>query len=206
LATLRAALNEYEHGFAAAAAAASTRADVADPGQFLEQAIGQLGHLEGYLLRHAGHLAEGKGRRRDEVVGRWIDGALGTVSLGVGKLGIPVPGPLVRPAHVKERWANHEAAVEERFTEYAVEWTENLRYLWFRELHAAGVIAPDLPAAVLTRDGRLRPWPELDGVERRIVQDLMEENTWGGQVDVDWLRLSDAVKSAQQDLYADGTG
>jgi len=206
LATLRAALNEYEHGFAASAAAASTRAEVAEPGQFLEQAIGQLGHLEGYLLRHAGHLAEGKGRRRDEAVRRWIDGALGTVSLGVGKLGIPVPGPLVRPTQVKERWANHEVTVEEQFDAYADEWTEHLRYLWFRELHVAGVIAPDLPATVLTPDGELRPWPELDGIERRIVQDLMEENTWRGSVDVDWLRLSDAVKSAQQDLYVDWTG
>jgi hypothetical protein len=206
LATLRAALNDYEHGFAGAAAAVSTRPEVADPGRFLEQAIGQLGRLEGYLLRRSGHLAEGEGRRRDEVISRWIDGALGTVSLGVGRLGIPVPGPLVRPAQVQQRWANHESAAEERFTEYADQWTENLRYLWFRELHAADVIAPDLPAAVLTDDGQLRPWQELDGVERRIVQDLMEENTWRGPVDVDWLRLSDAVKSAQQDLYSDWAG
>jgi hypothetical protein len=206
LATLRAALNEYEHGFAGAAVAASTRPEVADPSRFLEQAIGQLGHLEGYLLRRSGNLAEGEGRRRDEVVSRWIDGALGTVSLGVGRLGIPVPGPLVRSTQVRQRWANHEAAAEEQFGEYADQWTENLRYLWFRELHAAGVIAPDLPAAVLTADRQLRPWQELDGVERRIVQDLMEENTWRGSVDVDWLRLSDAVKSAQQDLYSDWTG
>jgi hypothetical protein len=206
LATLRAALNDYEHRFAAAAAAASTRPEVPDAGRFLEQAVGQLGHLEGYLLQHAGHLAEGEGRRRDEVVGRWIDGALGTLSLGVGKLGIPVPGPLIRPAEVKQRWATHEAAVEEQFTQYADEWTENLRYLWFRELHAAGVIAPDLPASVLTVDGRLRPWQELDDIERRTVGDLMEENTWRGPVDVDWLRLSDAVKSAQRDLYADWDG
>jgi hypothetical protein len=206
LATLRAALNDYEHGFTAAAAAASTRPEVPDTGRFLEQAVGQLALLEGYLLQHAGHLAESEGRRRDEAVGRWIDGALGTLSLGVGKLGIPVPGPLIRPAEVKQRWAAHESAVEDRFTEYADEWTENLRYLWFRELHAAGVIAPDLPDAVLTPDGQLRPWQELDDIERRIVGDLMEENTWRGAVDVDWLRLSDAVTSAQQDLYADWDG
>jgi hypothetical protein len=206
LATLRTALNDYEQGFAAAAATASTRADVADPDQFLEQAIGQLGRLEGYLLQHAGHLAEREGHRRDEVVSRWIDGALGTVSLGVGKLGIPVPGPLVRPAEVKERWATHEDAAEKQFSDYAAEWTESLRYTWFRELHAAGVIAPDLPAVVLTADGRLRPWQELDGVQRRIVDDLMAENTWRGSVDVDWFLLSDAVKTAQQDLYADWDG
>ena len=205
LATLRAALNDYEHDFAAAAAAA-TRGEVGDPSHFLEQAIGQLGRLEGNLLRHAGHLAEGKGRRRDEVVSRWIDGGLGTVSLGVGKLGIPVPGPLVRPDEVKERWATHEDAAEKRFSEYAEEWTERLRYVWFGELHAAGVIAPNLPAAVLTVDGRLRAWQELDGIERRIVEDLMAENSWRGSVDVDWFRLSDAVKSAQQDLYTDWSG
>jgi hypothetical protein len=203
LATMRAALNAYEHGFAAAAAEASTRLEHEDPAQFLEQAIGQLGQLEGYLLQHAGHLAEGEGRRRDDSIRRWVDGVVSGIGLAVGKLQVPVPGPLARPAAVKERWATHEAASERRFDEYADEWTESLRYLWFGELHAAGVISPDLPDSVLTTDGQLRPWQELDGIERRIVQDLMEENTWRGSVDVDWLRLSDAIKSAQQDLYAD---
>jgi hypothetical protein len=203
LATLRAALNTYERDFVAAAVTASRRVDHGDVEAFLEQAVGQLGELEGYLLQHAGHLAEGEGRRRDEAVGRWVDGVFGGLSLAVGKLGVPVPGPLIRPAEVKARWATHEATIERRFDEYAQQWTESLRFLWFRELHAAGVIQPGLPTAVLNADGQLRPWQELDPTQRRIVGDLMAENTWRGPVDLDWLRLADAIKSAQLELYQD---
>jgi hypothetical protein len=31
----------------------------------------------------------------------------------------------------------------------------------------------------------------------------MEENVWRGRVDIDSTVLSDAIKSAQQDIYAD---
>jgi hypothetical protein len=203
LASLRAALDVYEQSYTAAAVKASTGVEHQDPDRFLEQAIGQLGTLEGYLLRHAGHLAEGTARRHDEAIRRWVDGVSSGVSFGVGKLGFSVPGPLVHLPDVTERWATNEDAAERRFEDYADEWTERLRYVWFGELHAAGVIAPDLPRAVLTSDGRLRPWDELDGRERRIVQDVMEENAWRGPVDVDWARLSDAVKSAQLELYQD---
>ena len=49
-------------------------------------------------------------------------------------------------------------------------------------------------------------WDEfrrLDDGDRRLVQDRMEENTWRGRVDIDSTVLSDAIKSAQQDIYAD---
>jgi hypothetical protein len=203
LATMRASLNRYEQTFTTAAAEASTRVVHQDPDDFLTQAIGQLGQLEAYLLQHAGHLAEGESRRRDEAVARWVDGVFSTVGFGARKLEVPFPLPGVDPAEVKRRWATNEAATERRFDDHAREWTEQLRYRWFGELHAAGVIAPDLPPDVLTANGRLRPWPELDSVQRRLVRDRMEENAWDGPVDIDWRRLSDAVKLAQQELYVD---
>jgi hypothetical protein len=203
LATMRAALNDYEVGYVATAVAASMRVEHQEPDEFLEQAIGQLGQLEAYLLQHAGHLAEGKERQRDEAIGRWVDSAFTFASFGTGKLGLSVPGPLINSAAVKARWATGEATAERTFDENAREWTETLRYVWFRELHSAGLIAPNLPRSVLTSDRQLKAWHELDATERRIVQDRMEENAWRGPVDVDWLRLSEAIKSAQQDLYDD---
>jgi hypothetical protein len=203
LATMRAALNGYEQSFAAAAATFSTRLEHQDPDDFLAQAIGQLGQLEAYLLQHAGHLTEGAARRRDEAIGRWVDGVFTGLSFGTRQLGAPFPVPGLGPDDVKEHWATHEGAAERHFEDDAREWTEHLRYLWFGELHAAGVIAADLPDDVLTADGKLRPWPELDGTQRRIVRDRMEENAWRGPVDVDWQRLSDTIKLAQQELYLD---
>ncbi len=203
LATMRASLNGYEQSFAAAAAAFSTRVEHQDPDDFLAQAVGQLGQLEAYLLQHAGHLAEGKARRRDEAIGRWVDGVFTGFSFGSRQLGAPFPVPGIGPEDVKEQWATHEAAAERRLEDDAREWTEHLRYLWLGELHAAGVIAPDLPRDVLTADGTLRPWLELDDTQRRIVRDRMEENAWRGPVDIDWQRLSDTIKLAQQGLYLD---
>jgi hypothetical protein len=203
LATMRAALNGYEQSFAAAAAAFSTRVEHQDPDDFLDQAVGQLAQLEAYLLQHAGRLAEGKARRRDEAIGRWVDGVFTGLSFGSRQLGAPFPVPGIGPEDVKEQWATHEAAAERVLEDDAREWTEHLRYLWFGELHAAGVIAPDLPRDVLTADGTLRPWVELDDTQRRIVRDRMEENAWRGPVDIDWQRLSDTIKLAQQGLYLD---
>jgi hypothetical protein len=203
LATMRAALNGYERSFAGAAAEFSTRVEHQDPDDFLAQAVGQLGQLEAYLLRHAGHLAEGTARRRDEAIARWVDGVFAGLGIGTRQLGAPFPLPGIGADDVKERWATNEAAAERRIADDAREWTERLRYLWFGELHAAGVIAPDLPRDVLTADGKLRPWPELDDSQRRIVRDRMEENAWRGPVDIDWQRLSDTVKLAQQELYFD---
>ena len=203
LATMRAALNGYEQSFAAAAATFSTRVEHQDPDDFLAQAIGELGQLEAYLLRHAGHLTEGAARRRDEAIGRWVDGVFAGLSFGTRQLGAPFPVPGLGPEDVKEQWATHEAAAERRFEDAAREWTEHLRFLWFGELHAAGVVAADLPDEVLTADGKLRPWQELDGTQRRIVRDRMEENAWRGPVDVDWQRLSDTIKLGQQELYLD---
>ena len=68
------------------------------------------------------------------------------------------------------------------------------------------MITPDLPDAALADDGGLVSWDEfqrLDDADRRAVQDRMEENTWRGRVDIDSTVLSDAIKSAQQDIYAD---
>ena len=203
LATMRAALNGYEQSFAASAAAFSTRVVHQDPDDFLAQAVGQLGQLEAYLLQHAGHLAEGKARRRDEAIGRWVDGVFAGLSFGTRQSGAPFPVPGIGPGDVKEQWATHEVAAERRFEAAAREWTEHLRYLWFGELHATGVVAPDLPGDVLTADGKLRPWHELDDTQRRIVRDRMEENSWRGPLDIDWQRLSDTIKLAQEELYVD---
>ena len=208
LATMRAALAGYENGYAAAAAAATSRLEDTTPGTFLDGVIRQIGRLEAYLVERAGHRAEAGGRDRDRMIKRWVD--LGSSVLGAG-VANAVPVPVLDDGldHVaddlKDRWATHEAGVEREFEEYADAATRRLTYLWYRELYAAGVITPDLPDAALADDGGLVSWDEfqrLDDVDRRIVQDRMEENTWRGRVDIDSTVLADAIKSAQQDVYA----
>ena len=210
LATMRAALDRYEQGYAAAAAAATPLLEGTAPEAYLDGVIGQIGRLEGYLVERAGHRAEADGRDRDRTIQRWVDLGSSVVGVGVAKAVSPVPvldEGLDRVADdLKRRWATHEADAEREFEEYADAATRRLTYLWYRELFAAGVIAPDLPDAALAADGELVSWDEfqrLGDVDRRAVQDHMEENTWRGRVDIDSTVLADAIKSAQQDIYAD---
>ena len=209
LAMMRAALDRYEQGYAAAAAAATSRLGDAAPDAYLDGVIRQIGRLEAYLVERAGHRAEAEGRDRDRTIGRWVDLGSSVVSAGVANAVLPLP-VLEGLDHVaddlKRRWATHEAVAEHDFEEHADLATRRLMYVWYRELYAAGVITPDLPVAVLADDGGLVTWDEfqrLDDTDRRVVQDRMEENTWRGRVDIDSTVLSDAIKSAQQDIYAD---
>jgi hypothetical protein len=210
LATMRAALDRYEQGYAAAAAAATTRLEDTAPDAYLDGVIRQIGRLEAYLVERAGHRAEADGRERDRWIQRWVDLGSSVVGAGVAKAVLPVSVLDDGLDHVadelKRRWATHEAGAEREFEEYADVATRRLTYLWYRELYAAGVIAPDLPDAALADDGGLVPWDEfqrLNDADRRAVRDGMEENTWRGRVDIDSTVLSDAIKSAQQDIYAD---
>jgi hypothetical protein len=208
MATLRAALDRYEQGYAASAATATATLVDTDPAAYLEGAIRQIGRLEGHLVRHAGHRAEAAGRDRDRTIARWVD--VGSVVVGAGVSALPVPvlddGLERAAAQIEQRWATHEASAEEDFEEYAETAAGRLTYLWYRELYAAGVITPDLPDAALASDGGLVSWDEfqrLDDADRRLVHDRMEENVWRGRVDIDSAVLADAIKSAQQEIYAD---
>jgi hypothetical protein len=208
MATLRVALDRYEHGYAAAAAAATTDLAATDPGAYLEGVIRQIGRLEGYLVQHAGHRAEAAGRDRDRTIARWVDVGSAVVGGGVATLPVPVLDHEIDRAAdaLVERWATHEASAEDEFVEYAETAARRLTYLWYRELYAAGVIAPDVPDAALAPGGGLVSWDEfqaLDDADRRIVQDRMEEHIWRGPVDIDSSVLSDAIKAAQQAIYAD---
>ena len=62
LATMRAALDRYEQGYAASAAAATPPLEDTDPDAYLDGVIRQIGRLEGYLVERAGHRAEADGR------------------------------------------------------------------------------------------------------------------------------------------------
>jgi hypothetical protein len=208
MATLRAALNRYEHGYAASAAAATARLRDADPSTYLERVIRQIGRLEGYLVRHAGHRAEAAGRDRDRTTARWVD--VGSTIVGAGVTALPVPvlddGLEHAAAEIEERWATHESSAEREFAAYAETAARRLTYIWYRELYAAGVITPDVPDAAVADDGGLVSWDEfrrLADADRRLLQDRMEENVWRGRVDIDSSVLTDAIKSAQQDVYAE---
>ncbi len=68
------------------------------------------------------------------------------------------------------------------------------------------MITPDVPDAAVADDGGLVSWDEfrrLDDADRRRLQDRMEENVWRGRVDIDSSVLTDAIKAAQQDIYAE---
>ena len=171
--------------------------------------IRQIGRLEGYLVERAGHRAEADGRDRDRAIQRWVDLGSSVVGAGVARTVFPVSvldeGLDHAADDLKRRWATHETDAERDFEEYADAATRRLTYLWYRELFTAGVIAPDLPDAALANDGGLVSWDEfqrLGDADRRTVQDHMEENTWRGRVDIDSTVLADAIKSAQQDIYA----
>jgi hypothetical protein len=207
LTRMRAALEAYQQGYVAAAAEASTLPALEDPAGFLEGAVRHLGRLEAYAIEHAGHRAEAEGRDRDRTIRRWIDVVSGGLSIGLGKvapvLGVDLDGPA---SDINARWATNEADREREFEDYAEAATDRLTYLWYRELYAAGAITPDLPAAALTNDGALLPWDDfqrLDGDVQATVANRMEENVWRGRIDIDSTVLSDAIKSAQQDIYAD---
>jgi hypothetical protein len=207
LASMRAALAAYEQGYVAAAAEASTHPTLEDPDGFLEEAVRQLGSLEAYLFQHAGHQAEEKDRARDRTIRLWADVASGSLSFGLGRIapviGVDLDGPT---NDIKKRWATNEGEREREFEEYAEAATERLTYLWYRELYAAGAITPDLPATALGSDGGLLPWDDFQRLESTVqatVANRMEENVWRGRVDIDSTVLSDAIKSAQQDIYAD---
>ena len=183
LATMRAALDRYEQGYAAAAAAETSRLEDTAPDVYLDGVIGQIGRLEAYLVERAGHRAEAEGHDRDRTIGRWVDLGSSVVSVGVAKavFAVPVLEGLDHVADdMKQRWATYEAGAEHEFEEYADGATRRLIYLWYRELYAARVITPDLPVAALADDGGLVTWDEfqrLDDTDRRTVQDRMEENT-----------------------------
>ncbi len=114
MATLRAALDRYEHGYAASAAAATTSLVDTDPSTYLEGVIRQIGRLEGYLVEHAGHRAEAAGRDRDRTTARWVD--VGSTIVGAGVTALPVPvlddGLDHAAAEIEERWATHETSAE----------------------------------------------------------------------------------------------
>ena len=90
LATMRAALDRYEQGYAAAAAAATTRLRTTAPDAYLDGVIRQIGRLEAYLVERAGHRAEAEGRDRDRTIQRWVDLGVGVVGVGVATLPVPV--------------------------------------------------------------------------------------------------------------------
>lgn len=218
-AVLRADLATYQLGMAAIAAERVAAGDVApgDARAFLEEAMRDAARLEGQFVAHVGHEAERRGRRTDGVRSMWItvlgEGAEKAGGL-FGPFGSAVIDTVVEPAqHVARREllgavedAQHDA---ERLATLA---SEQLAYVWFRELHDAGVIAVTLPANLLD-GGRLPSYNELaarlgadepgDPSSAWSMGTVLQALDDGSRsaIDVDGRAMVDAMKVVQLEHY-----
>lgn len=118
---------------------------------------------------------------------------------------VPIIGDALGPAGdiAKGLLADHEATAAREAEANAEAAADQLLYVWYRELHAAGVVAPDLPAAAL-EDGVLVTWQEfheLSDRDRAIVRNAMEESSGGLNLDAGTIR--DAIKVEQRPIYAE---
>lgn len=212
VALLRADLATYQRGLAAAAAlrVAAGEIPARSVAPYLEEAMQDAARLEGQFVQHVGHEAERQGRSADRARSFWI-GAVGEGLEHGGKLfgsaGSAVIGVVADPAadlaHHELSDARAAAAVDgERLA------GEQLAYVWFRELHGAGVLRPALPAHLLV-DGALPSYDDLvlalqtSGPPGWTVSTVLQEldDAPGGRIDIDGRAMIDAMTAAQEDHY-----
>lgn len=211
---LRDALATYQRGLASAAAGRLAAEDVTDPNDYLAEVMADAARLEGTFARHVGHAAERRGRDADAAMGFWINAVgMGAERLGstLGKPGSTVVGHLTDPAAdlATDAFADAEREAEAEADELARLAGEQLAYVWFRELHNAGVIDADLPTD-LAPGGTLPSYAELvrrvyerpDWTIERVFNALDVARSDAG-VDLDSQALRDALAVAQLPAYHD---
>jgi hypothetical protein len=209
---LRDAVATYQRGLASAAASRLAAGEIADPGRYLAEVMGDAARLEARFVEHIGHRAERRGRDADATLAFWIRAAgEGAERLGgmLGKPGAAVVRALADPAAdlAVDRFADAEREGAADADELARLAAEQLAYVWYRELHNAGVITADLPDD-LAPDGTLPSYSELvrrvyerpDWTVERVFHALDVAPSDAG-VDLDGQALRDALAVAQLPAY-----
>jgi hypothetical protein len=218
VAIMRAALDIHQQDQAALAVGRLAAGDLPagrDPNLFLAEVMQDAARLEAYVIAHAGHRAEERGRSVDAVIGAWI----GLASLSIGnansqyrahggpgaRFSAPVIGELLGPAAdiATGLFATHQAGAARAAEANAEAATDQLLYLWYREAYRQGVIVPDLPAGAVV-GGQLVDWEtflELAPSVRQETINHLEETTGAAGVNLDGSALRDAVRTAQLPGY-----
>ena len=204
LATVRAALDVFQQQRAAVVAALLAEGAVVRDSD-VNEAMVNAARLEAYFIERAGHQAEAIGRDKDEVISFFVDTAtfgLGQINRKVG--GVPVLSNVLSGAAgaAKEQLAGYEADAAREAEQYARAAADQLLYVWYRELHAAGIIDPDLPASALA-GGLLVDWERYrqlpDDVRQTVEATLRESHG----LPISTGAVIDAIKVAQLPTYQD---
>ena len=173
LATVRAALDVFQQQRAAVVAALLADGAVVRDSD-VNEAMVNAARLEAFFIERAGHQAEAIGRNKDEVISFFVDTAtfgLGEINRKVGS--VPVLSNVLSAAAgaAKEQLAGYEADAAREAEQYARAAADQLLFVWYRELQAAGIVDPDLPTSALD-DGLLVDWEryrQLPHVVRQTV-------------------------------------
>ena len=169
--------------------------------------------LEGRFVQHIGHEAGRRGRDRDRIRSFWIE-AIGTgVERASGLFGPSGSAVVDTVASPVKDFADRELTdagerADAASTTAAALAGERLTYVWFRELHAAGVLRSPLPPEILV-DGELPPYDDLvvalaaGGPPAWSVGTVLQEldAAAGAEVDIDGRSVVDAMTAIQQAPY-----
>jgi hypothetical protein len=202
LATVRAALDVFQQQRAAVVSALLAKGALVRDSD-VNEAMVNAGRLEAFFIERAGHQAEAIGRDKDEVISFFVD----TATFGIGEInrkvgGVPVLSKVLSSAAgaAKEQLAGYEAAAARNAEEYARAAADQLLYVWYRELHAAGIVEPDLPAPALD-GGMLVEWERYrqlpDDVRQTVEASLRESRG----LPISAGAVIDAIKVAQLPTY-----
>ena len=202
LATVRAALDVFQQHRAAVVADLLAEGAVVRDADVNEVMV-NAARLEAFFIERAGHQAEAIGRDKDEVISFFVD----TATFGIGEIngklgGVPVLSNVlsVAASAAKEQLAGYEADAARDAEEYARAAADQLLYVWYRELHAAGIIDPDLPTSALD-GGTLVEWERYrqlpDDVRQTVEATLRESHG----LPISAGAVIDAIKVAQLPTY-----
>lgn len=209
---LRGALATYQRGLASAAAARLAAGEIARPDRYLAEVTADAARLDARIGQRVGHQAERRGRGADAALTFWIR-AIGDGGGRLGELlGRPgaavvraVAAPVTDAATSALADAEREAAADADGRARLA--SEQLAYVWARELHNAGVIDARLPAE-LAPGGVLPAYGELvrrvvahpDWTMERVLRALdVAPSRVGVELDIEALR--DAMATAQLPAY-----
>ena len=215
VAVLRGDLATYQRGLAAVAASRVAAGDVppSRAAPYLQEAMQDAARLEGRFVQHIGHEAGRHGRDRDRIRSFWIE-AIGTgIERASGLFGASGSAVVDTVASPIKDFADRELTdagerADAASTTAAVLAGERLTYVWFRELHAAGVLRPSLPPGILV-DGALPPYDDLvvalaaGGPPGWSVGTVLQEldDASGPGVDIDGRSVVEAMAAVQQAAY-----